>query len=72
MVCPKCGGGMQMQTVSENQKRGCGTILFYILLLFIPVIGWVALAVLIFGKGKLKGVTYAVCQNCGHRVKIDN
>ena len=57
---------MQIQAVSELQKRGCLTVLFYIFLLFVPVLGWVALFMLIRGK-KSKTNNYAVCQKCGYR-----
>lgn len=68
MVCPKCGNEMQVQAVAEMRKRGCLTTLFYILLLFIPVIGWIALFFLLRGR-KSKTVNYHVCQKCGYRKK---
>lgn len=70
MVCSKCGSqNVANQVVTENKKRGCLTVLIYIVLLCIPIIGWIALFCLIRGK-KSKTVTYAVCQNCGKRWKI--
>jgi uncharacterized OB-fold protein len=68
MTCPKCGGEMQMQAVAETNKRGCLTVLIYIILLFIPIIGWIALFMLLRGR-KSKTVTYAVCQSCGYKGK---
>ena len=44
MVCPKCGSGdVLVQAVAEQKKRGCLMTLVYIVLLFVPVIGWIAL-----------------------------
>lgn len=70
MRCRKCGEEMTMQTVTETKRRGCLTILIYIVLLFIPIIGWIALFKLLGGSKKVKGVTYAVCPSCGNRHKV--
>ena len=70
MVCSRCGTKMTMQTVSETKHRGCLTICIYIVLLFIPVIGWIALFKLLGGSHKIKATTYAVCPNCGHRKRM--
>ena len=44
MTCPKCGSeNVSVQAVAETQKRGCFTVLLYIILFCIPVIGWIAL-----------------------------
>lgn len=70
MVCPKCGSGdVLVQAVAEQKKRGCLMTLVYIVLLFVPVIGWIALFFLIRGK-KSQTKTYAVCQVCGARWKV--
>ena len=69
MVCPKCGGEMHATTVSETKRRGCITILIYIVLLIIPIIGWIALFKLLGGSKKMKAETYMVCDNCGFRRK---
>ena len=42
------------------------TILIYLVLLCIPIIGWIALFMLLRGR-KSETVTYAVCQRCGFR-----
>lgn len=68
MICPKCGEAMQAQVTSELKKRGCLSVLLYIVLLCIPVIGWIALFMLLRGR-KSKTVTYMVCPRCGRRVK---
>lgn len=70
MVCPKCNStNVTVQAVAENHKRGCLTVLIYIILLVIPVIGWIALFCLLRGR-KSKTISYAVCQDCGHRWKV--
>ncbi|WP_147629912.1 MULTISPECIES: hypothetical protein [unclassified Oscillibacter] len=66
MICPKCGGQMQVQAVNETQRRGCLTVIIYLILLCIPILGWIVLAMLLRGR-KNKTVTYAVCQVCGYR-----
>ena len=67
--CKKCNStNIQMQAVAETKKRGCLAVLLYIVLLCIPIIGWIALFMLLRGK-KSKTVTYSVCQNCGKRKK---
>lgn len=69
MKCPKCGSeNVQVQAVSEMKSRGCLTTLFYIFLLFVPIIGWIALFLLLKGR-KSKTTNYAVCQDCGKRWK---
>lgn len=59
-TCPKCGANdVQMSVVNEKKNLGC-----WWCLLFIPVIGWIALGVLIFKK-KHATVTKALCTKCG-------
>lgn len=66
MTCPKCGNQMQIQAVSEVKRRGFFTVLLYLILLLIPVIGWIILISLLRGqKSKMK--TLAVCQTCGYK-----
>lgn len=70
MICPRCSGtNVQVQAVSEYKSRGCLTVLLYLILLFLPVVGWVALFFLIKGR-QSKTVNYGVCQDCGYRFKI--
>lgn len=60
MTCPKCGSTeISMQAVNEKKNMGCNW-----LLLFVPVIGWIALAFLLFRKGHTT-VTKCLCQKCG-------
>ncbi len=69
MVCPKCkNSDIQYQTVSESRNAGCLTMCLYILLAF-TVLGLLIVIPLMLRK-KTKTVTYAVCQNCGHRWKV--
>lgn len=68
-ICPKChNSNITYQTVTEQKKTGCLTVLIYFLLA-ISCIGWLVLIPLLTKK-KDQTVTYAVCQNCGHRWKI--
>lgn len=70
MKCPRCGSeNVQVQAVSEIKSRGCFTVLLYIILLFVPIVGWIALFMLLRGQ-KSKTVNYAVCQTCGNRWKV--
>lgn len=70
MNCSRCGTQMEMQTVSQTKHRNPLVILIYIVLLFIPIIGWIALFKILGGSKKQKAVTFAVCPNCGHRKKV--
>ena len=70
MKCWKCGTTMIMQTASVTKRRGCITMLIYIILLFIPVIGWLALFAILRGSSKVRSATYAVCPHCGHRKEV--
>ena len=69
--CPKCGKhNIQYQTVTESRKTGCGTIILYIILAC-TVLGLLIVVPLMLRK-KTETVTYAVCQNCGHRWRVYN
>ncbi|MGN1432690.1 MAG: LITAF-like zinc ribbon domain-containing protein [Ruminococcus sp.] len=70
MVCPKCQSeNVTIQAVAEQKKRSCLSVLLIIILICIPIIGWIGLFFLLRGK-KSKTISYAVCQNCGNRWKI--
>lgn len=70
MTCPKCNSeNVNVQAVAEMKKRGCITVLIYIILICIPIIGWIALFMLLRGRNS-KTVQYAVCQNCGNKWKV--
>lgn len=66
MTCPKCGNQMQIQAVSEVKRRGFFTVLLYLFLILIPVIGWIILINLMRGQ-KSQMRTLAVCQTCGYK-----
>lgn len=69
MTCPKCKSeNVQIQTVSESRKTGCLTIILYILLAC-TVLGLLIVIPLLLRR-KTETVTYAVCQNCGHKWKV--
>lgn len=69
LKCKKCDGEMTIQAVAETKKRGCLTVLIYIVLLCIPIIGWIVLFNLLRGR-KSKVVKYAICQNCGNKTQV--
>ena len=60
MICKRCGSAnVFVAPVVEQRPRGCLLTLFYIILLCIPILGWIALFFLIRGR-RSKTVTYAV------------
>lgn len=70
MNCPKCGSGhTSIQAVTENQKTGCGTILFY-LLLAISILGWLILIPILLRGKRSKTMSVLVCQSCGKRTTL--
>ena len=66
MTCPKCGNQMQVQAVSEVKRRGMFTVLLFLILICIPVLGWIILISLLRGQ-KSQVKMLAVCQTCGYR-----
>ena len=70
MNCKKCGAVMQMQTASQTKHRNPLVFIVYIILLFIPIIGWIALFKILGGSHKMKAVTFAICPNCGYRHQV--
>lgn len=69
LVCPKCGSrNVTAQVVEKQKKRGCFASIMWILLA-ICTLGTVLLIPLLTHKGS-KTLTFAVCQNCGHRWKV--
>ena len=74
-VCPKCKGkNISFSTaLEENRGIGEGCFLSYIvmvLLLFIPVLGWILLFAMFNEKRKPMPVTYALCSKCGYSWKL--
>lgn len=68
-VCPQCGShDIIYKTADRETKSGCVTLLQYIILLLIPIIGWIAIYQLLKKKnGKEKT---GICQNCGANFKV--
>ena len=75
-VCPKCRSkDISFSTAfEENRGAGEGCFLSYIvmvLLLFIPVLGWILLFAMFNEKKKPVPVTYALCSKCGYSWKLN-
>lgn len=70
MKCKKCGEEMVVQTVGVTKHRSVFKILLCIILLFIPIAGWIALFVLLAGSKKIKAESYAICPSCGRKEKL--
>ena len=69
-MCPKCKShNIKYQTVSESVPTGCFTVIIYILLA-ITIFGLLIVIPLMLRK-KTEAVTYAVCQDCGHKWRIE-
>ena len=72
-ICPKCKSkNISFSTVFEEENQGAGCFLSYIvmvLLLFIPVLGWILLFAMFTEKRKPVPFTYALCNKCGHSWK---
>jgi len=63
--CPICRSSVTYHTVTESNEGGCFTAIWY---LFLALTIWGLLIVIpLMLRKKTKTVTYAVCQNCGHR-----
>ena len=74
-ICPKCKSkNISFSTVFEEENQGAGCFLSYIvmvLLLFIPVLGWILLFAIFNEKKKPVPVTYALCSKCGYSWKMN-
>ena len=73
-ICPKCKSkNISFSTVFEEENQGAGCFLSYIvmvLLLFIPVLGWILLFAMFNEKRKPVPITYALCSKCGYSWKL--
>ncbi len=70
MQCPKCcSATVSVQAVAEAKKRGFFMSLFWFIL-GLCTIGLIWIIPLITKKGS-KTRSYALCQNCGYRWKIN-
>lgn len=80
MVCPKCGGDhVNVTVVNEvKEKRKKGALYWIFVGWYWEPIAWIFLTlpkliIALFRKKKKivnKTVTYAVCQDCGHRWEV--
>ncbi len=73
--CPKCRSkDISFSTaLEENRDVGEGCFLSYIvmvLLLFIPVLGWILLFAMFNEKRKPVPINYAICSKCGYSWKL--
>ncbi len=70
LVCPKCGSrNVTAQVVEKQQKRGCFAAIMWILLA-VTIFGLILLLIPALSRKGSKTLTFAVCQNCGHRWKV--
>ena len=74
--CPKCkSNDISFSTaLEENRGAGEGCFLSYIvmiLLLFMPVLGWILLFAMFNEKRKPVPITYAICSKCGYSWKMN-
>lgn len=67
--CSRCRSqNISHETVVESNKAGCMTYLIYFVLA-LTIFGLLIVIPLLL-RSKTKTVTYAVCQNCGHRWRV--
>lgn len=70
LVCPKCGSrNVSVQVVEKQKKMGCFASLMWILLA-VTIVGLILLLIPALSRKGSKTLTFAVCQNCGHRWKV--
>lgn len=70
MICKKCmGNNVHVMAVAEKKKRGIlSTCLWITLAIF--TCGIILLVIPALRGSKTKTVTYAICQDCGHKWKV--
>ena len=74
-VCPKCKGKDISFSTALKENRGAGegcflSFIVMVLLLFIPVLGWILLFAMFNEKRKPVPVTYSLCSKCGYSWKL--
>ena len=74
-VCPKCKSKDISFSTAMEEKRGAGegcflSYIVMVLLLFIPVLGWILLFAMFNEKKKPVPVIYALCSKCGYSWKL--
>ena len=67
IVCPNChSNDIKVQIVSQREKRGCISVLFYVLLA-LTIIGIPIVIVILLARGnKTSNYKYWICQKCGN------
>lgn len=67
IICPKChSNDIKVQIVAQKEKRGCGSILCY-LLLAVTIVGIPIVLLILLARGnKTNNYKYWVCQRCGN------
>lgn len=69
MTCKKCGGhNISVQNVAEQKKRGCFSVMMWILLA-VCTCGLILIIPALSRNGS-KTVSYAVCNDCGNSWKL--
>lgn len=78
MKCSKCQSeNVNVQAVTEIVKRGKGCLYWLLIGWWLELLLWIFLTLpmlliklFIPSSIKSKTITYAVCQNCGHKWKV--
>lgn len=72
-MCPNCQSNDTYPISDEMNLIGCAKVVFYLILLFIPIIGWIAIYQSIKStKRKKESVSYRKCKKCGKKFKVNN
>ena len=70
MFCERClSNNVIVSTVAMQKERGCLMVCLWIFLA-ICTVGLILLLIPLLMKKGDKAITYATCQNCGHRWQI--
>jgi hypothetical protein len=69
--CIICGSqDVFIQTVSEYKRWNPFLLMLYIILVFVPIIGWIVLFAVLVGRKSYETLTYSTCQSCGRRWEV--
>ena len=74
-LCPKCKSNDRSFSTALEENRGIGegcflSYIVMVLLLFIPVLGWILLIAMSNEKRKPVPINYAICSKCGYSWKL--